>query len=252
GSRAAPTGRTGRSSAAPSAVPASGTGAEQRSFTERYHNTPFETPEGRAMAGRSGTRFVRVGAALILVVAVLAVAGYGAVQLLAPGGTSATPTGSAVAQASSSPGASPALTPAPPVTFTPAQTAQVAFCLVVPESTGLDADLAAAQAAVKAADHGSVAADATALVARVAEMRLAAQEMTAMAVLAPYAAAYDAGLKGIAAAASSLATAGAAGNAKAEAKASTALNTAQAKLHASAGQRATLVSANPVLACTAA
>ena len=207
------------------------------------------------MVRRSNRRLVRLAAVLVVVVAIIAVGGYGAMQLLAPGATSATPTGSSVAQASSSPGASatrPAITPVPAVSFTPAQTAQIAFCLAAQETKGLDADIVTARAAVTAADHVSVAADGAALVTRIAEMRLAVQEMTGLPELSAYAAAYDAGLKGVGTAAQALATAGQAANAKGEAQASTALGKADTTLHASDARRTTLIAADPQLACTAA
>lgn len=225
---------------------------DPRSFRDRYSGTQFETPEARALRPAGATsRLVRLGAALILVLLVVAVAGYGALQVLAPGAASATPSGSGVAQASG-PLPSPVQTPVPAIGFTPAQTAQVAFCLAAQETHGLDADIATARAAVDAVDHPTVAADAAALATRIGEMRLAAQEMAGLPILSAYASAYDTGLKAVGAAASALSAAGTASDAKAEVKAATALATAQTKLHTSDAQRATLVTANPVLACTAA
>jgi hypothetical protein len=203
------------------------------------------------MAPRSSTRRLRLGGAIIAIVAVIAVAGYGALQLVAPGGTRASPSGSGVAQASSSPSDLPA-TPAPAVSFTLAETAQIAFCLALQETHGLDADVASVRAAVTALDHATVATEGAALVVRVAEMRLAAREMMALPFLAAYAAAYDTGLKGVGAAASALTTAGGSANGKAEAKASAALATAQTKLHASDAQRTSLTVANPLLSCNRA
>jgi len=239
--------RPGRRGGFPSKPPT----ADPRSFMERYQGTAFETPEGRAMTPRSGTRLVRLGAALLLIIAVLGVAGYGAMHALVPAGSGSTPTGSRLAQASS-PVATPIVTPAPVVSFTPAQTAEIAFCLAVQETNGLDTDIATVRAAVAAADHPIVATEAAALVARATEMGLAAQEMTSLHVLAAYAAGYDAGLKGVGTAASALATAGAAANAKAEAAASTALAKALVKVTAANAQRVSLTAANPELACTAA
>ena len=137
------------------------------------------------------------------------------------------------------------------MTFTADQQAQIAFCLAAPESRGLDADIASVRAAVTAAQHADVATQATAIVARIAEMRLAATEMDALPALAGYAGAYDAALKATAAAASSLAAAGSASDGKAEAKAVTALVAAQAKVDATSARTA-LITANPQLACTAA
>ena len=243
--------RLGRGRAAPPPKAPTPAAPDTRSFTDRYRGTTFETPEAKAMApARPGTRVIRMGGVLLVILAVVAVAGYGALQVLsAPAAVVATPTGSGIAQASATPG--PVVTPAPAVTFTPAEQAQVAFCLAVPETHGLDADIASVRAAVTAVQHADVVTQATALVARVAEMRLAATEMAALPVLAQYAAAYDAALKSTAAAASSLAAAGSASDAKAEAKAVTALVAAQVKVDATS-TRTTLVAANPVLACTAA
>ena len=199
---------------------------------------------------RPRTRVVRLGGVLIVIVAVVAVAGYGALQVLStPAVAVATPTGTAVAQATSTP--KPAVTPAPAVTFTTDQKAQIAFCLAVPETHGLDADIMSVRAAVTAAQHADVATQGAAIVARIAEMRLAAAEMAALPLLGNYAAAYDAALKATAAAASSLAAAGSASDAKAEAKTVTALVAAQVKVDATSARTA-LVTANPQLACTAA
>ena len=245
--------RLGRGRAAPPPKASTPAAPDTRSFTDRYRGTTFETPEAKAMApARPRTRVVRLGGVLIVVLAVVAAAGYGALQVLsAPAAVVATttPTGSAIAQASSTP--RPAVTPAPAVTFTADQQAEIAFCLAVPESRGLDADIASVRAAVTAAQHADVATQATAIVARIAEMRLAATEMDALPVLGDYAGAYDAALKATAAAASSLAAAGAASDAKAEAKAVTALVAAQVKVDATS-TRTALITANPQLACTAA
>ncbi len=155
----------------------------------------------------SRERLVRLAGVVLVVVAIAAAAGYGALQVLsAPAGVDASPTGSGVAQASATP--APVVTPQPAVTFPPEQQAQIAFCLAAQETRGLDADIATVRASVTAAQHAAVATQATALVARVAEMRLAAREMTALSLLAPYAATYDANLKAVGAAASALAAAG--------------------------------------------
>jgi hypothetical protein len=244
--------RLGRGHAAPPKAPTPAA-PDTRSFTDRYRGTTFETPEAKAMApARPTTRVVRLGGILIVILAVVAVAGYGALQVVSSPAAvvaTATPTGSAIAQASATP--RPAVTPAPAVTFTADQQAEIAFCLAVPESRGLDADIASVRAAVTAAQHADVATQATALVARIAEMRVAATEMDALPLLGGYAGAYDAALKAAAAAASSLAAAGSASDAKAEAKAVTALVAAQAKVDATS-TRTALVTANPQLACTAA
>ena len=245
--------RLGRGRAAPSPKASTPAAPDARSFTDRYRGTTFETPEAKATAPtRPRTRAVRLGGVLIVVLAVVAVAGYGALQVLsAPAAVVATPTptDSAVAQASSTP--KPAITPAPGVTFTAGQQGEIAFCLAVPETRGLDADITSVRAAVTAAQHADVATQATAIVARIAEMRLAAAEMAALPVLGDYAGAYDTALKAAAAAASSLAGAGSASDAKAEAKAVTALVAAQVKVDATSARTA-LVTANPQLACTAA
>ena len=243
--------RLGRGRAASASKASTPAAPDTRSFTDRYRGTTFETPEAKAMApARPAARVVRLGGVLVVIVAVMAVAGYGALQVLsAPAAVVATPTGSGIAQASATPG--PVVTPPPAVTFTSDQQAQIAFCLAVPETHGLDADITSVRAAVTAVQHADVATQATALVARVAEMRLAATEMAALPVLAQYAAAYDAALKSTAAAASSLAAAGSASDAKAEAKAVTALVAAQVNVDATSARTA-LVAANPVLACTSA
>lgn len=224
---------------------------DTRSYTDRYRGTTFETPEAKAMAPAGPReRLVRLAGVVLVIVAIAAAAGYGALQVLsAPAGVGASPTGSGIAQASATP--VPAVTPAPGVTFPPEQQAQIAFCLVAPETRGLDADIATVRAAITAVQHAAVATGASALVARVAEMRLAAREMAALPLLAQYAATYDTNLKAVSAAASALAAAGGASDATAEAKASTALATAQAKVDATSGRTA-LVAANPVLACIAA
>jgi hypothetical protein len=239
----------GRSSAAPK--PASPPTVDARSYTDRYRGTTYETPEAKAMApAGSRDRLVRLAAVVLVVVAIAAAAGYGALQVLsAPAGVDASPTGSGIAQASATP--VPAVTPPPAVTFPPEQQAQIAFCLAAQETRGLDADIATVRAAVTAAQHAAVATGAAALVVRVTEMRLAAREMAALPLLAQYAATYDTDLKAVSAAASALAAAGGASDAKAEAKASTALATAQTKVDATS-TRTALVAANPVLACTAA
>ncbi|HTS14251.1 MAG TPA: zinc ribbon domain-containing protein [Candidatus Sulfotelmatobacter sp.] len=244
--------RLGRGTAAAPPKPTPPAAPDTRSFTDRYRGTTFETPEAKAARpARSTPRWLRPASVLVIVVAVLAVAGYGALQVLsAPAAVVATPSGSVVAQASPTPTV-PAITPLQTVTFPPGQQAEVAFCLAGAETHGLDADIAAARAAVTAADHATVAADATALVARIAEMRLAAKEMAALPLLAQYAAAYDTALKAAGSAAAALAAAGTASNAKAEGTASTALAAAQPKVDATS-TRTALVAANPVLACTAA
>ena len=200
--------RLGRGRAAPPPKAPTPAAPDTRSFTDRYRGTTFETPEAKAMApARPAARVVRLGGALLVILVVVAVAGYGALQVLsAPAAVVATPTGSGVAQASATP--RPAVSPLPAVTFPPDQQAQIAFCLAVPETHGLDADITSVRAAVTAAQHADVAAEATALVARVTEMRLAATEMATLPVLAQYAAAYDVALKATAAAAASLAAAG--------------------------------------------
>ena len=193
----------GRGRAAPPPKPPTAAAPDTRSFTDRYRGTTFETPEAKATApARPRTRVARLGGVLIVIVAVLAVAAYGTLQVLStPAVAVATPTGTAVAQASPTP--EPEVTPAPAVTFTTDQQAQIAFCLAGPESHGLDADITSVRSAVTAAQHADVATQATAIVARIAEMRLAATEMDALPVLGDYAGAYDAALKATAVAASS-------------------------------------------------
>ena len=54
-----------------------------RSFTDRYRGTNFETPEAKAMApARPAMRVIRLGGVLVVILAVVAVAGYGALQVL--------------------------------------------------------------------------------------------------------------------------------------------------------------------------
>ena len=54
---------------------------------------------------RPRTRVIRLGGVLLVILAVVAVAGYGALQVLStPAAVVATPTGSGVAQASATPG----------------------------------------------------------------------------------------------------------------------------------------------------
>ena len=196
-------------------------------------------------------RYGRVVGAATLVVLVTAVALAGASSFLLAGST-----------ASPSPGASGALgagaSPAGPATltggtsFNPGERAQVAFCIAAGETREFDADVAALQAGVKTAQHATVASAAAELGGRVQEMRLAAAEMATQGTLKPYAVAYDTGLRSVAKAAATLATAAQAGNAKGESAALSAMLAAQKQVHAGDAQRAKALQTDPTLSCTPA